>query len=188
MLLVVSSQSTTDSESTINLFKCLLLDSDVTSIGFQAFYGCSKLENVVFPSRLELLGNDAFYGCASIKNVFLPDSLRTIERACFNNCGCIDKVVLSKNLKIIGDEPFSQCDIKEISLVEGMEDDKVLRFITSIGNLYLPSTVKNINACLYININNVQIDNNNPNIQCQECGGVILYKKRKESNLQILAR
>ena len=30
LFLVVASQSTTDSESTINLFKCLLLDSDVT--------------------------------------------------------------------------------------------------------------------------------------------------------------
>ena len=37
----------------------------------------------------------------------------------------------------------------------------------------------------------VLLDNNLTNtddIKCQECGYAILYKKRKESNLQILAR
>ena len=53
----------------------------VTSIGNQAFYGCSSLTSVTMPS-VKSIGNEAFYSCP-ITNLSLPATLTSIGNSCF---------------------------------------------------------------------------------------------------------
>lgn len=43
--------------------KDLIIPSDVTSIGQQAFYGCSELTSVEIPNSVTSIGHSAFYNC-----------------------------------------------------------------------------------------------------------------------------
>ncbi len=53
-------------------------DHPVTSIGFKAFSGCSKLKSIAIPSTVESIGELAFAGCHGLTALFLPSSVKTI--------------------------------------------------------------------------------------------------------------
>ena len=58
----------------------------VTSIGFKAFSGCSKLESIAIPSTVTSIGELAFAGCGGLTTLLLPSGLRFIGKEAFYNC------------------------------------------------------------------------------------------------------
>ncbi len=59
--------------------------SNVENIGNRAFYGCSKLDSIKFPSGATNIGTEAFYGTALTQVVF-PVSVEYIGPGAFANC------------------------------------------------------------------------------------------------------
>lgn len=55
------------------------LPDSVASIGDRAFSGCTKLSDVRLPERGCLLGRTIFQGCTSLTSLYMPDGLRTGE-------------------------------------------------------------------------------------------------------------
>ena len=55
----------------------------VTSIGFNAFVGCTSLANVIFTptSSLGSIGISAFYGCTALTSITIPSSVTSLEAA-----------------------------------------------------------------------------------------------------------
>ena len=65
----------------LNNFKKIKIPDSVTTIGYQAFYGCSVLESVEFDvrkSKLESIGDEAFAECPELKNLVIPNSVKTL--------------------------------------------------------------------------------------------------------------
>ena len=65
----------------LNNFKKIKIPDSVTTIGYQAFYGCSALESVEFNvvnSKLESIGDEAFDACPKLKNLVIPNSVKTL--------------------------------------------------------------------------------------------------------------
>ena len=65
----------------LNNFKKIKIPDSVTTIGYQAFYGCSVLESVEFDvrkSKLESIGDEAFAKCPNLKNLVIPNSVKTL--------------------------------------------------------------------------------------------------------------
>ena len=58
----------------------------VTSIGYEAFYGCTGLTSVVIPDSVTEIGDRAFLTCTSLTSVFIPDSVTSIGRYAFSDC------------------------------------------------------------------------------------------------------
>ena len=53
-------------------------DGDVTTIGDNAFWGCSSLTSITIPDSVTSIGNYAFYNCSSLTSVTIGDSVTTI--------------------------------------------------------------------------------------------------------------
>ena len=58
----------------------------VTSIGANAFQGCSNLTSVVIPNKVTNIGDMAFYNCKSLKNLIVSDSVESIGYRAFDFC------------------------------------------------------------------------------------------------------
>ncbi len=74
----------------------------ITSIGKEAFYGCSGLRSVTIGNGVTSIGEQAFYGCSGLTSITIPDSVTFIEKEAFK--GCIGLTYnIKDNLKYLGD-------------------------------------------------------------------------------------
>ena len=67
-----------------NLTTIDLSNTNVTSIGDNAFSACNKLTTITLPSTLQTIGNYAFYGCSSLASFSVPGSVTTIGTDAFD--------------------------------------------------------------------------------------------------------
>lgn len=89
----------------------------VTSIGFEAFYGCSRLKTIEIPSTVTKIGYWAFRECSSLQRVTIPNSVVEIEMNAFGFCKSLSRIQLSSILEKLGNYCFVGCSLlKEIEL------------------------------------------------------------------------
>lgn len=60
------------------------IGNNVTSIGQEAFKGCSGLTSVNIGDNVTSIGQSAFYGCSELTSVNIPNSVKYIEEATFS--------------------------------------------------------------------------------------------------------
>lgn len=85
----------------------------VTSIGSNAFNGCSGLTSVTIPSSVTNIGRMAFYGCAKLTNITIPSSVTSIGDTAFASTGLIS-VTIPASVTSIGANAFDISTLTEI--------------------------------------------------------------------------
>ena len=85
----------------------LILPSNVTNIGKQAFYGLTKLETVVFPDNLDKI-DDAAFRNVPVKNLKFNETLRFIGTSAFDmNSGHTETTItIPASVRYIGPSAF----------------------------------------------------------------------------------
>ena len=81
----------------------------VTSIGGEAFRGCSGLTSIEIPSSVTSIGSYAFSGCSGLTSITIPNSVTSIGDYAFKGCTGLTNITIPNSVKSIGDVAFYNC-------------------------------------------------------------------------------
>lgn len=87
----------------------LVIHAGVTSIGNDAFHGCSGLTSVTMPESVTSIGRDTFSGCSGLTNVTMSSAVANIGEGAFSGCSGLTSVTLPESVTSIGGNAFSGC-------------------------------------------------------------------------------
>ena len=158
--------------------KTVILEEGLTSVGPNAFSGCSKLTRIVFPDSMAQImdsafsgctsltevtigknvtdiGNNAFWGCTKLQSVVFPDSLYLIAKYAFQNCSALQEVTIPASVCYIYDYAFQNCTgLKSLNILECSTGqlriyNRAFQDCTGLTTLVLPHTIKNLGAYVF---------------------------------------
>ena len=113
-------------------------DSDVTKIGYSAFYECSSLTSITIGDSVTSIEDEAFNGCSSLTSITIGDSVTTIGWGAFARCS-LTNVTIPDSVTSIGEVAFSACwCLQEFNGKFASEDGRCL-IIDGILNSIAPA-------------------------------------------------
>ena len=104
----------------------ITIPDSVTAIGDSAFEDCSSLTSITMPDSVTSIGNEAFSGCSSLTSISIPDGITSIGKSVFRGCSSLTSITIPDSVISIGDWAFADCSsLKSITIPDS---------VTSIGD------------------------------------------------------
>ena len=107
---------------------------DITSIGAEAFSGCTQLTAVALPRTVKRVGTGAFEGCAALGRVELVNTVATLGNQCFAGCEALTDLYFTGSAQ---DWRFLTEGIQT-----GLSPSVVMHFSSSVTVTVQPSDVR----------------------------------------------
>ena len=105
--------------------KTVKISDTVTSIKTSAFKNCSSLESVTLSNNISDIKSNTFEGCSSLKSIVIPDRVTKIDNLAFSECSSLTSVTIPDSVTSIGDHAFNFCS--------SLESVTIPDRVTSIG-------------------------------------------------------
>lgn len=143
------------------IIKKITIPNSVTTIGAGVFFGCSNLQEIVFPENVSIpSAASMFRDCVALQSITLPITLTEIGNSMFQNCTSLINVNFPSDNQIetIGDAAFESCILlSEIILPEKLRLIKTQAFqnCTSLSEIILPENLEKIEAQAFQNCVNL---------------------------------
>ena len=131
------------------------LPDSLTHIGQWAFNCCKSLTEINIPSQLESISFAVFYGCSNLTgDIVIPDGITQINGYAFRGCSKITSLTVPASVTIIGSESFVGCyRLKSINFAENSQlktiNNGAFNYCTSLVEITLPETVTHIGSTVF---------------------------------------
>ncbi|GHV65079.1 hypothetical protein FACS1894199_04880 [Bacteroidia bacterium] len=125
----------------------VIIESNVTTIGSNAFTGCTSLASVTIPSSVTTIGSSAFYVCTSLASITIPEGVTTIDYNAFQQCTSLASVTIPSSVTTIGDAAFYDCtSLASVTIPSSVTTigDYAFQNCTSLASVTIPSGVTTI--------------------------------------------
>ena len=151
----------------------------VTSIGSNAFSGCTSLNRVVIPDSVTNIGTNAFKGCSELTSVTLSRNLKTLGYYAFSDTK-IQSIEIPKSLESGGSwsaGAFQNLEtLKEITFEEGTTKiaDSLFMYCTGLEEIQLPETLTTIEEYAFsgcVNLKNLYLPDSVDTIEANAFSG-----------------
>ena len=119
----------------------------VTTIGECALSDIPSLKSVTIPEGVETIMLEAFYHCTSLSEINFPSTLKTIGSRAFAECESLRTLRIPDSVKRIDDRAFEECrNLSELDLGTGVERilESAFMYCTSLKKIAVPGSVKEI--------------------------------------------
>ena len=112
-----------------------IIPNSVTSIGINAFYGCSGLTSVTIPNSVTSIDIYAFQGCSGLTSVTIPNSVTSIGERAFGKCSGLTSIVVEGGNSVYDSRDNCNAIIETQSnkLTVGCKNTIIPNSVTSIG-------------------------------------------------------
>lgn len=133
--------------------KSVVLPQGLQSIGKEAFYQCTSLNDFTMPQSVTSIGESAFYECSSIESITIPNAITDISKNVFYGCNALKNVVFPDALTSIGENAFAECGFENLRLPPTVTTigAGAFRSCTSLAELHIPSSMENIGSFAFAN-------------------------------------
>ena len=125
----------------------------ITSIGYEAFSGCTNLAAVSIPSTitnwndssLNSYDSSAFKGCVALSELDLAEGLKVLGQKAFQGCTSLAQVSVPSTIEEMHNQVFSGCSaLNSLELKEGIRQIGYRAFenCTALEEVDIPSTIE----------------------------------------------
>ena len=112
----------------------VLVQGDMTKIGYQSFCGCENLTSVTLSAPIDTIRYEAFYGCTALPGIELPEEMKCIERAAFYGCTALSSFTIPAATEYVERGIFTNCTALKSLTIE--DSDKPLFFKNNYNTYY----------------------------------------------------
>ena len=124
----------------------------VTSIGAEAFKGCSSLTSINIHSSVTSIGKYAFSECSSLTSINIPSSVTSIGERTFEGCSALTSINIPNSVTSIGWCAFNGCSaLTSINIPISVASIEGWAFndCSSLTSINIPSSVTIIGRCAF---------------------------------------
>ena len=110
--------------------------SGVTSIDRGAFRSVENMIRITVPEIVETIGAEAFYGCTALQEIILNNKLTILNDDLFRNCSSLPQLRIPETVEEIGEEVFYNCsNLSQILIGENIPEDNATIFTSTLKRI-----------------------------------------------------
>ena len=120
----------------------ITIPNSVTSIGEEAFSHCSGLTSINIPSGVTCIGSYTFVSCRGLTSIDIPNSVTSIGEWAFGYCTSLTSITIPSSVTSIGNMAFYECSgltsITSLATTAPTIQSDTFHSIKTGGTLYVP--------------------------------------------------
>ena len=126
--------------------KNTIIPNSVTSIGGEAFRGCTGLTSVTIPNSVTSIWESAFNN-SGLTSVTIPNSVTTIENYAFFGCPSLTNITIGNSVTSIGEDAFAYCrSLTSITIGNSVTSigEDAFEYCSGLTSVTIPNSVTSI--------------------------------------------